>query len=119
MTSTGFGWVKYNDKIYEHDVLITVSGQVVPRNETELKRKYGTSHAVDSSEIEFLMREKPKVIVFGTGQTGCARLSSAAKDVILKNMLTRVIEGSSPDAVKKFDQLRAREATAAIIHVTC
>ena len=117
MTSTGFSWIKYQDKIYEHDILIDVNGQAYPRNETELKRKFGTCHAVSKEEMEFLLRGNPRVIVFGTGQTGMARLSSEAKDVLMKAMRTRMIEGTTPLAVKMFDSLT--EPKAAIFHVTC
>ena len=117
MTSTGFGWIKYNDKIYEHDILITASGQVLARNEDELKRKYGTCHAVDLSEMKILLKDNPKVIVFGTGQTGMARLSKEAKDELMKAMRTRIIEGPTPAACKKFDSLT--ESKAGIFHVTC
>ena len=117
MTSTGFGWVKYQDKIYEHDILIDINGNACPRNVAELTRKFGTCHAVSKEEMEFLLRGNPKVIVFGTGQTGMARLSSDAKAVLMKAMRTRMIEGTTPQAVKKFDALS--EPKAAIFHVTC
>jgi hypothetical protein len=117
MTSTGFGWVKYHDKIYEHDILIDLDGNAYPRNETELRRKFGTCHAVSKEEMEFLLKGNPRVIVFGTGQTGMARLSSEAKAVLMKAMRTRMIEGTTAQAVKKFDALT--EPKAAIFHVTC
>lgn len=117
MTSTGFGWVKYKEKIYESDILVDINGQAFPRNEDELRRKFGTCHAVSKEEMEFLLRGNPKVIVFGTGQTGMARLSAEAKSLLMKAMRTRIIEGSTPQAVKKFDSLT--ESKTAIFHVTC
>jgi len=117
MTSTGFGWVKYQDKIYENDILIDINGNAYPRNEEELKRKFGTCHAVSKEEMEFLLKGNPRVIVFGTGQTGMARLSGEAKAVLMKAMRTRMLEGTTPMAVKKFDSLT--EPKAAIFHVTC
>ena len=116
MTSTGFGWIKYNDKIYEHDVLILADGRVLKRNEDELRRKYGTSHAIGADEIRFIMKEQPKVIVIGTGQSCLARLTQEAKEIILKSPV-RLIEGPSPAACKRFDSIA--EKKAAIIHVTC
>jgi len=116
MTSTGFGWVKYNDKIYQYDIMITASGEVVPRNEEDIKRKYGTPHAIDATEINFLLKDKPRVIVIGTGQVGMARLTKEANLAILRST-ARIIEGSSPAACKKFDALSGPKA--AIIHVTC
>ena len=117
MTSTGFGWVKYQDRIYEKDILVDINGQAYPRDEEALKRKFGTCHAVSKEEMEFLLRGNPRVIVMGTGQTGMMRLSQDAKDVLMKAMRTRLIEGPSPAACKKFDQLT--EPKTAIFHVTC
>ena len=117
MTSTGFGWIKFKDKIYEHDILVDIEGNAYPRNEAELRRKFGTCHAVSKEEMDFLLKGNPKVIVFGTGQTGMARLSSDAKAALMKAMRTRIIEGNTPAACKKFDQLT--ESKTAIFHVTC
>jgi hypothetical protein len=116
MTSTGFGWVKYNDHIYETDILILADGTVRPRNEAELTRKFGTMHAIDVEEIKFLLQEMPEVIVIGSGQNGEARLTQGAKNFIKGNGI-RVMEGISPKAVKTFDSLTERKA--ALIHVTC
>jgi len=117
MTSTGFGWVKYQDKIYEHDILVDINGQAYPRDEEALKRKFGTCHAISKEEMEFLLKGSPRVIVFGTGQTGMARLSAEAKSLLMKAMRTRLIEGPTPAAVKKFDALT--EPKTAIFHITC
>ena len=116
MTSTGFGWVKYKDEIYEHDILILADGTMRPRNETELKRKFGTMHAIDVDEIKFLAEENPETIVIGTGQNGEAKLTQGARDYIRKTGL-KVMEGISPKVCKYFDSLT--EKKAALIHVTC
>lgn len=116
MTSTGFGWVKYKDEIYEHDILVLADGTVRQRNENELRRKYGTMHAIDIDEIKYLMQDMPEIIVIGTGQNGEAKLTQAAREFITKNGL-KVMEGLSPKAVKYFDSLT--EKKAALFHVTC
>ena len=116
MTSSGFGWLKYNDKIYEHDCIIMADGRVVPRNEDALKRKFGTMHAIDSEELELLMQGNPSVIIIGTGQNGEAKLTSRAKEFIMRSS-ARIVEGTSPKACKVYDNLT--EKKAALIHVTC
>lgn len=116
MTSTGFGWVKYKDEIYEHDILILADGTTRPRNEEELRRKFGTMHAIGPEEIHFLASENPKTIVIGTGQSGEARLTQEARQFIVKYKLN-VVEGLSPKACKYFDTLEGSKA--ALIHVTC
>jgi hypothetical protein len=116
MTSTGFGWAKYNDTIFEHDILILVDGRVMPRNEEDLRRKYGTMHAVGIEEIQIMMSGNPDTIVIGTGQSGELKLTQPARDCIIKNKIN-VVEGVSPKACKYFDNLTGRKA--ALIHVTC
>ena len=116
MTSTGFGWVKYRDEIYEHDILILADGTIRKRNETELMRKFGTLHAVGIEEIKFLMESNPEVIVIGTGQSGELKLTQEAR-VFIKKTGIRAVEGLSPKACKFFDTLT--EKKAALIHVTC
>lgn len=116
MTSTGFGWAKVGDKIYEHDVLILADGKVMQRNEDEVKRKYGTTHAVGIEEIQMLMSGNPHIIVIGTGQNGEAKLTKEARDYVVRNKLN-VMEGVSPKACKYFDSLTGSKA--ALIHVTC
>ena len=116
MTSTGFGWAKVGEKIYEHDILVLADGKVMPRNEDELKKKYGTMHAVGIEEIQMLESGGPEVIVIGTGQNGEVKLTEGAKKYIVKSVLN-VVEGVSPKACKYFDSLAGKKA--ALIHVTC
>jgi hypothetical protein len=116
MTSTGFGWAKYNEAIYEHDIIILANGKVIPRNEDELRRKFGTMHAIGTGEIQIMLSSNPDVIVIGTGQSGEAKLTQEAKQYILQNRL-KVMEGISPKACKYFDTLEGKKA--ALIHVTC
>jgi hypothetical protein len=116
MTSTGFGWAKYNEKIYEYDIIILVDGTVRSRNEEELRRKFGTMHAIGIEEIQILMSGNPEVIIIGTGQSGELKIMQAAKDYIIKNRIN-VVEGISPKACKYFDNTTGKKA--ALIHVTC
>lgn len=116
MTSTGFGWVVYNGKKYDSDILVTASGQVIARNEEELRAKYKTSHVIDKSEIETLLKENPRMIIFGTGQTGLARLSKESRELLMKTTVM-IAECPTPEAVKRFDM--AKGTKAAIFHVTC
>ena len=116
MTSTGFGWAKYKEQIYEHDIIILSNGKIIPRNEEELKRKFGTMHAVGIEEIQLLAAGSPSVIVIGTGQNGEVKLTSDARQYVLKTGL-KVVEGISPKACKYFDTIEGSKS--ALIHVTC
>jgi len=116
MTSTGFGWLKYNNKIYEHDILVISDGKVIPRNEDMLRKKFGTCHAIGIDELKILLQGSPEVIVIGTGQNGEARLTQEAKEFITRSH-ARIMEGSTPKACKKFDEITAKKA--ALFHVTC
>jgi hypothetical protein len=116
MTSTGFGWAKVGEKIYEQDVLILADGRVMPRNMAEVTKKYGTDHAVGIEEIQILMSGNPDTIIIGTGQNGEVKLTREARNYVVQNKLN-VVEGISPKACKYYDTLAGKKA--ALIHVTC
>jgi len=116
MSSTGFGWIKINDRLYENDVIVLANGTVLGRNEERLRRKYGTGHAIDEEEIGLLLEGKPDVIVIGLGQSGMARITDKAYALIKKSPV-RLVEGSTPNALKKFDELKCEKA--GLFHVTC
>ena len=115
-TATGFGWVKYQGKIHQEDIIILASGEVMRRDSDEIMRKYGTMKAISLNEMNLLLSGNPEVIVVGTGQTDAEalRLPPEALDALNKSN-SRLVQGSSPKAVKYLDQFSGTKA--ALIHV--
>jgi len=113
-TATGFGWVKYKGKIHQEDIIITARGDVMRRDQDEVMRKYGTLRAISPEEMKILLLDNPEVIVVGIGQSDSLRMPPEVMDLLEKSS-SRLVQGSSPKAVKYFDQLTC--AKSALIHV--
>ncbi len=113
---TGFGWIEYRGKVYEHDVIIHSNGEVEKRKKklsAHLKRDYGHTPLTEM-ECAFLTRERPGVVYIGTGQHGALPLTEGARQVL--GDYTTII-GPTPDILE--DMEREAGPYAAILHVTC
>lgn len=113
---TGFGWIEYRGKVYEHDVIIHTNGEVEKRKKklsAHLKRDYGHTPLTEM-ECAFLTRERPGVVYIGTGQHGALPLTEGARQVL--GDYTTII-GPTPDILE--DMEREVGPYAAILHVTC
>ncbi|OPY43015.1 MAG: hypothetical protein A4E40_00249 [Methanoregulaceae archaeon PtaU1.Bin059] len=113
---TGFGWIEYRGKVYEHDVIIHTNGRVEKRRKklsSHLKRDYGHTPLTET-ECEFLRGERPGVVYIGTGQHGALPLTEGARKV-LGGYPT--IIGPTLDIIE--DMEREERPYAAILHVTC
>jgi hypothetical protein len=115
MTSTGFGWIKYKEKMYEHDIIVTTSGNVLQRDD-EIIRKYGTHHAIGKEEMSKLLEGDPEIVFVGLGQDGVAKITDDAKELLMKSN-SRLIEGITPNVIKKFDEFKGKKS--ALFHTTC
>lgn len=64
------------------------------------------------------MKEKPEVVVFGTGAYGIVDVSQEVKDLLQKSGVRVVIE-KTDKAVKEFNNLSKSEYVIAALHLTC
>lgn len=112
-----FGKINVDGKKF-HDAIILPSGKILEREYEKIKEKYGTGHVIDDKEIELVLKEKPEIIVIGTGFDGKAELTKEAKENILKENI-KLIELKTPKAVEKFLSLKDKKAVAGIFHSTC
>ena len=52
---TKFGSITIDRKIYEHDVVIRLSGEVIKRKKKLSKKYYGTSHVLSKDESKICL----------------------------------------------------------------
>ncbi len=74
---TGFGWIETGGKRYLHDIVIHTDGSITKRKKKlskTLKEEYGHT-PLSGEELVDLLREKPAVVYFGTGQYGSLSLT--------------------------------------------
>ncbi len=110
INSTSFGSIIIDGKAYEDDVIIFADGTVKKRG-----LQKGT-HVVCLEETEPLFKEKPKVIVIGTGQSGVAEVEPEVSEKA-KKLGIKIIEAPTPIAIKKFNNIK--EKKAGLFHLTC
>jgi len=73
---TKFGSITIERKIYEHDVVIRLSGEVIKRKKKLSKKYYGTSHVLSKDEAKFVF-EKGAIDYWLGANRQCASLAGS------------------------------------------
>jgi hypothetical protein len=116
INGTEFGSITISGELYEHDVLIRLSGKVKKRKKKLSKAKYGTSHKVSLEEAEHIFKSGAKRLILGSGQNGSVKLSDEASEYFEKNgCLAQILP--TPQAIKVWNA--AKDAVIGMFHVTC
>ncbi len=113
---TEFGSITIDGRTYDHDVVISLSGEVTKRKKRLSKEQYGTSHIISKTEAKAVYEKGCEIIVVGTGQDGNVRLSGEAKSYLDKKGCKTVLL-RTPEAIESFNRLSAPKI--ALMHVTC
>lgn len=108
--STEFGKIVVDGKSYDYDIIILPDSTIKKRG-----LQKGT-HIVCVEELELLFKEKPKVIVIGTGQSGVAEIEPKVLEKARKEKI-KIVEVPTPIAIKKFNEIN--EKKAGLFHLTC
>jgi hypothetical protein len=75
---TRFGSVTIDGKVYEHDVLIRLGGELEKRKKKLSQVIYGTSHIISLAEARHVYQEGAELLLIGAGQYGTVTLSEEA-----------------------------------------
>jgi hypothetical protein len=113
---TQFGSVTIDGKVYEHDVLIRLGGQVEKRKKKLSKVVYGTSHTISLAEAEHVYQKGAARLLIGAGQHGRVSLSEEAATYLERNRC-QVELLPTPEVLPIWNQ--AEGAVIAMLHVTC
>jgi hypothetical protein len=113
---TEFGSITISGEVYEHDVVIRLSGKVKKRRKKLSKAVYGTSHKVSLAEAERIFRPGAERLIVGTGQNGLLDLSDEAAEFFHEKGLTAELL-PTPEAVKIWNE--AHGPVIGMFHVTC
>ena len=111
-----FGSIRIDGVIYEHDVIIRLSGEVVKRKKKLSKKYCGTSHTLSKDEAKFVFEKGCKQLILGSGQMGNLHLSPEAEAFFAKKGC-KVVLRPTPEAIRVFNKSRGRKA--GLFHVTC
>ena len=113
---TEFGSITISGELYEHDVVIRLSGNVKKRKKKLSKAKYGTSHKVSLEEAEHIFEVGAKRLILGSGQGGSVELSDEAAEFFRKNGCSVQLL-PTPQAIAAWNA--AKGAVIGMFHVTC
>ena len=113
---TEFGSITISGELYEHDVVIRLSGKVKKRKKKLSKAKYGTSHKVSLEEAKHIFEVGAKRLILGSGQSGSVELSGEAAEYFRKNGCSVQLLPTS-QAITTWNA--AKGAVIGMFHVTC
>jgi len=113
---TEFGSITIDGERIEHDVLISVSGEVAKRKKKLSKAVYGTSHIVSLAEAEYIYEKGAERLIVGAGQNGMVELSAEAADYFAKKKV-EVDLSPTPEAIAHWNE--AKGPVIGLFHVTC
>ncbi|MGZ3593489.1 MAG: Mth938-like domain-containing protein [Syntrophales bacterium] len=114
--STEFGTIVISGELYEHDVVIRLSGKVKKRQKKLSKARYGTSHKVSLEEAETIFEAGAERLIIGTGQSGMLDLSKEATEFFRQNGCSVQLL-PTPEAVTAWNS--AECAVIGMFHITC
>lgn len=104
-----FGRIRIEGKEYTSDVIIYPD-----RVKDGWWRKEG--HNLWLDDIREVLDFHPDILIVGTGESGIMKVGNDVKSAI-EGMGIKLIVGKTPEAVKKFNELRGKVVAA--LHLTC
>jgi hypothetical protein len=113
---TSFGSITIEGKVFEHDVIIRLNGQVEKRKKKLSKAIYGTSHILSLAEAKHIYEKGTQRLIIGTGQYGNVTLSDEATDYF-KRKQCPVDLMPTPNAIGAWNETQGQ--AIGLFHVTC
>ena len=116
INATSFGSITVDGESYDHDIIITLEGEVKKRKKKLSKAVYGSSHTISLPEIEYVYQDDAEGIIIGSGQYGIAKLSKEALEFMAgKNC--QVVLKDTPEALQEWN--RQKKNWIGLFHITC
>ena len=113
---TEFGSITIEGTVFEHDVIIRLSGKVKKRKKKLSKAIYGTSHTISLNEAKEVYDKGAKRLIIGAGQFGLVELSEEAADCFERKKC-QVELLPTRMAIQAWN--KAKGAVIGLFHVTC
>lgn len=109
--SYSFGRIIINGKQYTNDVIIFPN-----RVEDSWWRKEG--HQLQVEDIAGILREKPEILVVGTGYAGLMKVLPETNELLNAEGI-RMIAENTRKACETYNQLYKSKKVIAALHLTC
>ena len=107
-----FGSITIDGRIYNHDVEVRWSGEVLSWIRSE-------SQIIDTESIKRAIVLNPGLIIIGTGDSGMAKVLKETKQEILSKGIGLVI-AKTAEAKDRFNEaIKENRKVIALLHITC
>lgn len=107
-----FGSIKINGKIYNNDVEVLWTGEVLPW-------RFKERHVIDVEEVKKAVEKNPEIIIIGTGESGMAEVTEEAKKEIKSKRIELIIE-TTGKAIEIFNKnFETQKKVIGLFHLTC
>lgn len=114
-----FGSITVDDKTYNCDVEVRWTDEVLEWRRQE-------SHIIDVEDVKRAVEQSPETIIIGTGESGIARVTEAARNFIKERGIELLIDRTG-EAVKTFNIIREKSQEEegeqrkiiGLFHLTC
>ncbi len=116
INKTSFGSITVDHEEIEHDIIITLDGEVKKRKKKLSKAVFGTSHTISKDEAKYVYENDAELLIIGSGQNGMAELSEEAT-AYFKKKKCKVILLPTPDAIEEWN--KSTGEVIGLFHVTC
>jgi hypothetical protein len=111
ISSYSFGSITVRGRTYTSDVIIYPD-----RVDSSWWRKEG--HYLAAEDLEDVVRERPSLLIVGTGASGVMRVPEETVRV-LKSMGIEVVARRTAEAVELFNRAPRDRKVVAALHLTC
>jgi len=116
INATSFGSITVEGNQFNHDILISLEGQITKRKKKLSKQVYGTSHTLSLAEAEHVYQEGAETLIFGGGQFDQCRLSEEAEAFFKeKNCEVKILP--TEEAIQAWNEARGK--VIGLFHITC
>ncbi|MBU2638761.1 MAG: hypothetical protein KJ955_07345 [Nanoarchaeota archaeon] len=105
-----FGEIVIDGKSYHHDVILALNKVI-----TNWEREEG--HLLNANDLKNALKEKPKILIIGTGYEGCMKLDSSVEFICNRHGI-KLIAQKTKDAVNTFNSM-LKEGVVAALHLAC
>ena len=110
INSYSFGSITINGKSYSHDVIISAA---------KVKSWWrATSHEVNIKDLDPILEEQPKTVLFGTGAAGVMRVLPATLEYLEKRGIKAEIRRTAA-AVNEYNRRLSEKGVVCALHLTC
>ena len=108
--SYDFGKIRIDGKTYDHDVII------YPDEIKDWWRE--ESHWVDIGDIREIIEKNPKIVIFGTGDSGIMKAPEETIRFLEASGIEVIIEPTKK-ACEIYNKLSKKQGVIAALHLTC